>query len=95
VFGVRPVSAQHTDFALEPVIDTAEELTIGLYDDVWFVEGPWLEKLVATVNFTDYESRMYFDRILREAEIFERMEAMGVETGDVVSMYNLELSYQS
>jgi len=91
-----PIRFFEADYvAPEPVIDTAEELTIELYDDVWFVEGPWLQKLVATVNFTDYESRMYFDRILREAGIFERMEAMGVKTGDVVSMYNLEFSYQS
>jgi len=91
-----PIKVFEADYvAPEPVIDTAEELTIEQYDDVWFVEGPWLEKLVATVNFTDYESRMYFDRILREAGIFERMEAMGVKTGDVVSIYNLEFSYES
>lgn len=79
----------------EAVIDTSEAVTIEKYDDVWIVEGPWLEKLVATVNFTDYESRMYFDRILREAGIFERMEALGVKDGDAISMYELEFEYQS
>ncbi|MEA4895973.1 MAG: GTPase ObgE [Oscillospiraceae bacterium] len=79
----------------EPVIDTSAEVTIEKIDDVWIVEGPWLEKLVATINFTDYESRMHFDRILREAGIFERMEAMGVRDGDAVSMYELEFEYQS
>ena len=79
----------------EKVIDTSEAVTIEKYDDVWIVEGPWLEKLVATVNFTDYESRMYFDRLLREAGIFEKMEALGVKDGDAVSMYELEFEYQS
>ena len=78
----------------EPVVDTSEELTIENFDDMWIVEGPWLQRLVATVNFSDYESRMYFDRILREAGVFERMERMGVKDGDTVSMYDLMFEYK-
>ena len=78
----------------EPVIDTSAELTIEQYDDVWVVEGPWLEKLMSTVNFNDSESMMYFDRVLREAGVYERMEAMGVKDGDTVSLYNLEFEYR-
>ena len=78
----------------EPVVDTSEELSIQNFDDMWIVEGPWLQRLVATVNFSDYESRMYFDRILREAGVFERMEAMGVKDGDTVSMYDLMFEYK-
>ena len=78
----------------EPVVDTSEELSIENFDDMWVVEGPWLQRLVATVNFSDYESRMYFDRILREAGVFERMEAMGVKDGDTVSMYDLMFEYK-
>ena len=81
--------------APEPVIDTSGELEIEECDGVWYVEGPWLQKLVATVNFSDYESRMFFDRKLREAGIFERMEALGIQDGDPVSMYSLEFEYQS
>ena len=78
----------------EPVVDTSEELSIQNFDDMWIVEGAWLQRLVATVNFSDYESRMYFDRILREAGVFERMEAMGVKDGDTVSMYDLMFEYK-
>ena len=59
------------------------------------MEGPWLQRLVATVNFSDYESRMFFDRVLREAGVFERMEAMGVKDGDTIGIYDLEFEYQS
>lgn len=96
LMSLPPIKVYEADY-VEPeiVIDTSEEVSIEQYDDVWVVEGPWLEKLISTINFTDYESRMHFDRILREAKIFERMEAMGVKDGDTVSMYNLEFSYQS
>lgn len=96
LMSLPPIKVYEADY-VEPeiVIDTSAEVSIEQYDDVWVVEGPWLEKLISTINFTDYESRMHFDRILREAKIFERMEAMGVKDGDVISMYNLEFSYQS
>lgn len=78
----------------EPKVDTSGELEIKQFDDLWVVEGPWLQRLVSTVNFSDYESRMYFDRILREAKVFERMEEMGVKDGDTVSMYDLMFEYK-
>ena len=76
---------------LPPIL---RELTIEHFDDMWLVEGPWLQRLVATVNFSDYESRMYFDRVLREAGVFKRMEEMGVRDGDTVSMYDLMFEYK-
>ena len=90
-----PVMHYEADYVPpEPVVDTSEELSIENFDDMWIVEGPWLQRLVATVNFSDYESRMYFDRILREAGVFKRMEAMGVKDGDTVSMYDLMFEYK-
>ena len=90
-----PIASYEADYVPpEPKVDTSGELTIEHFDDMWLVEGPWLQRLVATVNFSDYESRMYFDRILREAGVFERMEAMGVRDGDTVSMYDLMFEYK-
>ena len=90
-----PVMHYEADYVPpEPVVDTSEELSIENFDDMWIVEGPWLQRLVATVNFSDYESRMYFDRILREAGVFKRREAMGVKDGDTVSMYDLMFEYK-
>lgn len=90
-----PVSSFEADYVPpEPKVDTSGELIIEKFDDMWLVEGPWLQRLVATVNFGDYESRMYFDRVLREAGVFKRMEEMGVRDGDTVSMYDLMFEYK-
>ena len=78
----------------EPEIGTAEDVVIRHDGDMWIVEGDWLARLVASVNFSDYESRMYFDRCLRTAGIFERMEALGVKDGDTVSLYDIEFEYK-
>ena len=90
-----PIASYEADYVPpEPVVDTSGELDIQQFDDMWIVEGPWLQRLVATVNFSDYESRMYFDRVLREAGVFRRMEEMGVKDGDTVSMYDLMFEYK-
>ena len=77
-----------------PQVDMSQPLSITREDDVWIVEGPWLERLMANVNFGDYESRNWFDKMLRESGLFQRLEEMGIEDGDTVSMYNLEFEYQ-
>lgn len=90
-----PVTVYEPDYVPpEPEIGTADDVQIRRDGDVWIVEGDWLAKLVATVNFSDYESRMYFDRCLRSAGFFDRMEAMGVQNGDTVSIYDIEFEYQ-
>ena len=90
-----PVISFEADYVPpEPVLDTSEDLTIEHFDDMWIVEGPWLQRLVARINFDDYESRMYFDRIMREAGVYERMEQQGVKNGDTVSMYDLMFEYR-
>jgi len=77
-----------------PQIDTSEPLSIQQEDNTWLVEGPWLQRLMANINFSDYESRMYFDKMLRQSGLFDQLERMGIQDGDIVSMYNLEFEYQ-
>jgi len=79
-----------------PQVDTSGALEYRKLDaDYWSVEGPWLQSLLARVNLGDYESRLYFDRVLREAGVFQRLEELGVRDGDTVSIYDLEFEYQS
>jgi GTP-binding protein len=81
---------------VEPEIspETCDDLVINEEDGIWTVEGAWMERLVDRINFSDSESRMYFDRVLRTSGLFDRLEAMGIEEGDTVSIYNLEFDYR-
>ena len=72
----------------------AEELKIEQMDDLWVVSGKWLQQLIADINFADYESRMYFDRQLRKSGLFRRLEEMGIQDGDTVSIYDFEFDYE-
>lgn len=77
-----------------PVVDASEPLDITVDDNTYIVEGKWLQRLMSNINFSDYESRMYFDKTLRDNGVFTQLEAMGIQDGDIVSMYNLEFEYQ-
>ncbi|MCI8330169.1 MAG: GTPase ObgE [Oscillibacter sp.] len=90
-----PVTVYEPEYVPRPpAVDSSAPLDIQHEDGVWFVEGPWLQRLMANVNFADYESRMWFDRTLREAGVFERLESMGIQDGDTVSMDGFEFEYQ-
>ena len=77
-----------------PTVDMSQPLEITVEDNVYIIEGPWLQRLISNTNFGDYESRMWFDKMLRESGLFDRLEQMGIQDGDLVSMYDLEFEYQ-
>ena len=77
-----------------PEAGDAGELTIEDLGGLWVVSAPWMERLIADINFDDYESRMYFDRQLRKSGLFERLEEMGIQKGDTVSIYDFEFDYE-
>ena len=90
-----PVAVYQPEYVKRPPkVDMTQPLDITVEDGVYLVEGPWLQRLIANTNFGDYESRLWFDRMLRESGLFDRLEAMGIRDGDLVSMYNLEFEYQ-
>ncbi|MCI9157035.1 MAG: GTPase ObgE [Lawsonibacter sp.] len=77
-----------------PEVDTEGEVDIQEFDGTWVVDAPWLQRLIANVNFGDYESRNWFDQKLRQSGLFDKLEEMGIKDGDIVSMYDLEFEYQ-
>ena len=78
-----------------PQVDTSAPLEITRDEDgTWLADGPWLRQLMANVNFSDYESRNWFDKRLREAGVFQQMEDQGVQDGDLICLYNLEFEYR-
>lgn len=62
-------------------------------EDVFIVEGKWIQKLVSSTNFTSHESLQYFQRALRNKGVIDELEKMGVQEGDTVKIYNFETEY--
>ena len=66
---------------------------IMLENGVYVVDAPWLEQVLASVNLDDYESLQYFQRVLRSSGIIDKLEEMGINEGDTVSILGLEFDY--
>ena len=91
-----PITVYEPDYVPpEPDLGSAEELDIFEDDGVWYAEGPWMDRLVSAVNFSDYESRMFFDRKLRDNGVYERMESLGIKDGDTISICGMTFEYKS
>ena len=58
-----------------------EPFKINKENDVYVVEGSWAKKIVASTNFTDYESLQYFQRALKRKGIIDELEKMGINEG--------------
>ena len=88
-----PVTVYEPEY-VPPVTGDGDATEITRRDDgAWEITGAWLERLMGNINFADYESRMYFDRALRQAGLFDRLESMGIADGDTVSLYGFEFEY--
>ena len=89
-----PVKIWETEYVnVPPDQDGPEDLIIEVNDGVWRIEGQWIERRMQNVNFSDYESRMYFERVLRNSGVYKRLEDMGIKEGDTVVIYDLEFDY--
>lgn len=69
------------------------EFKITVEDGVFIVDADWLGHVLGSVNMDDYESLQYFQRVLRSSGIIDKLEEMGVEEGDTISILNFEFEY--
>lgn len=70
-----------------------KEYEIEVENNVYYVEGKMMRRLIKSVNLEDYESSMYFQRVLKNKGIFEEMEKMGIKDGDIVNIEGFEFEY--
>ena len=90
-----PVEVFEAEMTLdEPVLNPERDIQITRGDDaVFYVTGAWVEKIVGSVNFGEYESRMYFERTLRKAGVFDMLEARGIKEKDTVDVLGIQFEY--
>ena len=69
------------------------ETVIRRENNTFFVEGDWIYNLMGRINFDDYESLNYFQRVLQTAGVFAMLEERGCHDGDTVSIYGFEFDF--
>lgn len=69
------------------------EVKVTNEDGVFIVEGDWLLQVIRSINFDDYESVQYFQRVLINAGVIDALRDAGIEEGDTVSIYDIEFDF--
>ena len=62
-------------------------------EDEYVVEGPRIEKMLGYTNLESEKGFAFFQRFMKENEILDKLEALGIKEGDTVRMYGLKFDY--
>lgn len=68
-------------------------VTINKVNDIYTVEADWLLQIMKGVNFDDYESLNYFQKVLINSGVIDALRKNGCTDGDTVSIYDLEFDF--
>lgn len=84
------------EIVIENTQDVQEGITVMKSDEeegVFLVEGPSVERMLGYTNLESEKGFDFFQKFLKEKGILEELEALGIEEGDTVKLYNLEFDY--
>ncbi len=70
-----------------------EEIKIKNVNGVYHVEAERIVNVINSINFNDYESMAYFQKVLKNTGIIAALEEKGIKDGDTVSIYGVEFDY--
>lgn len=66
---------------------------IQVTDGIYSVEADWLYQVMKSVNFDDYESLNYFQKVLVNGGVIQALKEKGCKEGDTVSIYDIEFDF--
>lgn len=69
------------------------EFLVEKKDDIYYVTGKRVEKLVGMTNFEDYVSLRRFERAWRFMGLDKLLRKQGIHEGDTVNLYGVEFTY--
>lgn len=88
-FEAQPLTQEEIDDKLI----SKKDFRVTVEDGVYFVEADWLLDILRMANMDDYSSLQYFQNVLRTSGIIDKLEEMGIEEGDTVSIFDFEFEY--
>ena len=88
VFEAEIVPDEILRYSNEPFSVTYDEA-----EDEYVVEGPRIEKMLGYTNLDSEKGFVFFQKFLKENEILDQLEKLGIKEGDTVRMYGLKFDY--
>lgn len=80
-------STPHSKESVDKTFDIKNE------NGTFVIKSSWLEKLIQSINFDDYDSLQYFQKILSSSGINDALIEKGVKDGDTVKIDDFEFDF--
>ncbi len=89
------------EFEAQPITDEERlmseakptDFRVTVEDGIYYVESEYLEGILMTADMEDYSSLQYFQRVLRQNGVIDKLEEMGIQEGDTVSIFDFQFDY--
>ena len=78
---------------LDEMLGVDKKFEVNVEDGVYYVDAPWIQPIMRTVDPDDYSSLQYFQRVLINCGIIAKLEEMGIQEGDTVDIEGFEFDF--
>ncbi len=78
---------------LDEMAGAGKKFGVFVEDGIYYVEAPWIQPIMRTVDPDDYSSLQYFQRVLINSGIIAKLEEMGIQEGDTVDLEGFEFDF--
>ncbi len=70
-----------------------DTIAVSKEEDYYLADGDFLERLVASTNFDDFESFSNFQKVLIDKGVIEKLRELGAKEGDLISVCGVEFDF--
>lgn len=90
-----PIARYEAEPAPVVTVDDFDDHTVAIknVNGIYTVEADWLLQVMKGINFDDYESLNYFQKVLINGGVIDALRKNGCSDGDTVSIYDVEFDF--
>ncbi|MBE0449836.1 MAG: GTPase ObgE [Clostridia bacterium] len=89
----EPLIDEEDYFVEDLDISDVNEIKFFKDEDVYCVEGQFIERILYSTDLTDIESLRRFQNVLKLRGVFDHLREMGIEDGDTVRIFEIEFEF--
>ncbi len=90
-----PITKYEAELAPVVTIEDFDDHSVSIknVNGIYTVEADWLLQVMKGINFDDYESLNYFQKVLVNGGVIDSLRKSGCNDGDTVSIYDIEFDF--
>lgn len=86
-------SEPFTDEDLKESKEEKNRFNIGIEDGIYYIDAPFLEPIMRTIDMDDYSSLQYFQKVLISSGIIDKLKSMNIQEGDTVDILGFQFDF--